>query len=75
MVPHDPSRLSVIVPVKVSKRAVVRNAFKRLAHDLVWKSLSSKNLDCIVLFKPITLTKGTVSLNLIRDEIAELKCF
>jgi RNase P protein component len=52
------SRLSVIVPIKVNKKATARNGFRRLVYDATWKILESKNLDCIVLFKPIMLTKG-----------------
>lgn len=54
-------RISVIVPVKVSKRAVVRNNFKRLIYDVAWKALSNKNIDCIIVFKPIALLKGPAS--------------
>lgn len=72
---HTPSRLSVIVPVKVNKRAVTRNSFKRLAYDSIWKIISGKNLDCIVLCKPVTLQKGTDSNELILKEIGSLTCF
>lgn len=66
------SRLSVIVPVKVSKRAVVRNSFKRLAYDLAWKTLKDKNLDCIIIFKPISLLKGASSKELITNELSQI---
>jgi RNase P protein component len=69
--PHAPSRLSVIVPVKVNKRAVVRNSFKRLVYDLVWKIIRDKNLDAIVMFKPIALLKGKVSEELIKNELSQ----
>jgi len=67
------SRLSVIVPIKVSKRATTRNSFKRLVYDAVWKILKDKNLDCIVMFKPIALPKGKASENPILSELQGLK--
>lgn len=70
--PHTPSRLSVIVPIKVSKRAVTRNGFKRLVYDAAWKILKDKNLDCIIMFKPIALTKGKSSADLIVHELSQI---
>jgi ribonuclease P protein component len=67
--PHTPSRLSVIVPVKVNKKAVVRNTLKRLVYDTMWQILRDKNQDCIVIFKPITLIKGVASNSLISAEL------
>lgn len=67
--PHSPSRLSVIVPIKVSKRAVVRNHYKRLIYDTAWKILQDKNLDCIIMLKPIALPKGKSSDNLLLSEL------
>jgi RNase P protein component len=70
--PHTPSRLSVIVPIKVNKRAVVRNSFRRLAYDALWKTISPKNLDCVLLFKPLALIKGRPTEELILAELKEL---
>ncbi|MEI8232885.1 MAG: ribonuclease P protein component [bacterium] len=70
--PHTPTRISVIVPVKVNKRAVARNGFKRLVYDAAWKQLASKNLDCIIVFKPISLLKSKLSTDLILAELASL---
>lgn len=70
--PHIPTRLSVIVPIKVSKRAVTRNHYKRLAYDATWKIIKDKNLDCIVMFKPTTLLKGKSSDDLILSEIVNI---
>src|SRR5688500_2400937 len=70
--PHTPSRLSVIVPAKVNKRAVVRNALRRLVYDTMWKTLESKNLDCIVMFKPLALLKGRPTMELIATELNSL---
>lgn len=66
------SRLSVIVPIKVSKRATTRNSFKRLVYDIVWKLIKDKNLDCIVIFKTIALLKGKISQDLIIHELSQL---
>ncbi|MBP9670083.1 ribonuclease P protein component [Candidatus Woesebacteria bacterium] len=73
VLPHVPSRLSVIVPIKVSKKATTRNSFKRVVYDAAWKILESKNLDCIILFKPITLTKGPDSEKVLSTEFQSLK--
>ena len=67
------SRLSVIVPIKVSKRATTRNSFKRLVYDTVWKMIKDKNLDCIIMFQPIALLKGKVSQDLIVSELRSLQ--
>ena len=69
---HTPSRLSVIVPIKVSKRAVIRNHFKRLAYDATWKIIKDKHLDCILMFKPITLLKNKTSDDLLLSEISSI---
>lgn len=70
--PHTPTRLSVIVPIKVSKRATTRNSFKRLVYDTAWKILKDKNLDCIIIFKPLALPKGKSSQDLIVHELSQL---
>lgn len=71
--PHSPSRLSVIVPIKVSKRAAVRNHYKRLIYDATWKILQDKNLDCIIMFKPIALPKGKFSDDLLLSELNSIQ--
>ena len=70
--PHTPTRLSVIVPIKVSKRATTRNSFKRLVYDTAWQLLKHKNLDCIIMFKPIALLKGKASQDLITHELSQI---
>ncbi|MFH2085222.1 MAG: ribonuclease P protein component [bacterium] len=70
--PHTPSRLSVIVPLKVNKRAVVRNHLKRLVYDVVWKILLDKNIDCVIMSKPLALTKGDPTDKLILSELSSL---
>ena len=67
------SRLSVIVPIKVSKRATTRNSFKRFVYDTAWKILKDKNLDCIIIFKPLPLVKGKPANDLIASELNGLK--
>lgn len=69
--PHAPSRLSVIVPLKVNKRAVTRNSLKRLVYDLAWKSLGDKNLDCVIIFKPLSLLNNRPSKELISHELSQ----
>jgi ribonuclease P protein component len=72
VLPHAPSRLSVIVPIKVSKKATTRNLFKRLVFDVAWKIIADKNLDYIVLCKPITLVKGPASEKMLIEELKSL---
>ncbi len=69
--PHPPTRLSVIVPIKVSKRATTRNSFKRVVYDEAWKLLRDKNLDCIIMFKPIALVKGRSTQELLIHELSQ----
>jgi RNase P protein component len=56
--PHIPSRFSVIVPAKVSKLASTRAMLRRLIYDEVWPTLSHKNLDYVILLKPLALKKS-----------------
>lgn len=62
-------RLSVIVPIKVNKRAVVRNNLRRIVYDSAWKVLLGKNIDCIIMFKPIALIKSKQSDDMILQEL------
>lgn len=55
------SRLSVIVPIKVSKRATTRNWLKRLSYDTIWPLLKDCQLDCVVIYKPLPLTKSSIT--------------
>jgi RNase P protein component len=66
------ARLSVIVPIKVNKRAVIRNHFRRLAYDKAWQFISNKKIDCIIMFKPLALLKGKESDSLITTEIQSI---
>jgi len=67
------SRLSVIVPIKVGKRATTRNYFKRSVYDATWKTIKDKNFDCIVMFKPIALQKSPTTKQQILSELQSLK--
>jgi ribonuclease P protein component len=67
--PHSPSRLSVIVPKKVSKLATTRNHFKRLVYDSVWEITNDKNRDCVVMFKPLPLQKSFAAQQQIISEL------
>lgn len=69
--PHPESRLAVVVPIKVNKRAVARNSFKRLVYDAAWPIIKDKKLDCVILFKPIALLKGKISQDLIKNELSQ----
>lgn len=62
-------RVSVIVPIKVNKRAVFRNTLKRIVYDTAAKALFKQNIDCIIVFKPIALLKGKPSEDLVLAEL------
>ncbi len=66
-----PSRLAVIVPKKLSKLATTRNWLKRLTYDTVWPLIKDKNLDCIVVYKPLTLTKSPTTHNQLITELKQ----
>lgn len=51
------SRLSIIVPKKVSKQATTRNYLKRLSYDALWTELKDQKIDMVVIFKPLPLNK------------------
>lgn len=69
----DNSRLSIVVPVKVNKRAVVRNWLKRLAYDTLWPKIEKNQNDCVVVFKPLPLTLSPATLKMILSEIQTLE--
>jgi len=66
------SRLTVIVPKKVSKKATTRNLFKRLVYDYLWNQISPLHFDFIVLFKPISLIKGDMAHKLVKAELDQI---
>ena len=53
-----PSRLAVVVPKKVSKYAVVRNSLKRLTYETLWPLIKDANLDVVIMYKPLPLTRA-----------------
>jgi len=56
------TRCAVVVPKKVSKLATTRNWLKRLTYNTLYPLIKDKNLDCVMLFKPLPLKK-TLNLN------------
>ena len=66
------ARLSVIVPIKVNKRAVIRNHFRRLTYNTAWQFLSNKKIDCIIVFKPLALLKGKEADDHITQEVQQI---
>jgi ribonuclease P protein component len=44
----DYSRFAVNVPVKVSKKATVRNRLRRIVYDEIGKAKPAGNLDCLI---------------------------
>jgi RNase P protein component len=68
--PHSPSRLSVIVPIKANKHATLRNYLKHLVYDALWPIIKDKQLDCVILFKPTPILK---TLTLKQELTYELK--
>lgn len=77
--PHTPSvasgemgRLSVVIPKKVSKLATTRNYLKRLVYDQLWPQLKDQNIDVVVVFKPLPLTRSLATKQLITSELSML---
>ena len=66
------THLSVIVPKKCNKRAVVRNWLKRLTYDTLWLQTQDKKLDCVVVYKPLPLKKSPENKKLIMSELTSL---
>lgn len=46
------SRLSVIIPKKVSKSAVTRHALRRLTYDTLWPLVKNRRLDLVIVYPP-----------------------
>lgn len=66
------SRLSVIVPKKLSKLATTRNWLKRLSYDTAWPLLKDRQLDCVVVYKPLPLTKSPVTQKELINELTQI---
>lgn len=54
---HNASALAVVIPKKVNKLATVRNALKRLTYDTLWLLIKDKNLDCVIVYKPLPFSR------------------
>jgi ribonuclease P protein component len=63
------SRLAVVVPKKVSKLATTRTWLKRLVYDSVWPVVKDKGVDCVVVFKPLPLTRTQKTCDMVMSEI------
>lgn len=70
-IPVRDSRLSVIVPKKVSKLATTRNWLKRLTYDATWPLLKDRQLDCVVIYKPPSLTKSPATQKELISELTQ----
>lgn len=68
---HSPTRLAVIVPKKVSKLATTRNWLKRLSYDTAWPLLKDCQLDCVVIYKPLPLTKSPATQKELINELTQ----
>ena len=53
------ARLAVIVPKKCARLATTRNWLKRLTYDTPWPLIKDKNLDLVVVYKPIKINKSS----------------
>lgn len=66
------SRLSVVIPKKVSKLATTRNWLKRLAYDALWPLIKDQKIDCVVVFRPLPLTHIPQTKELVISELTSL---
>ena len=64
-----PSRLAVIVPKKLSKLATTRNWLKHVTYDVLWPLIKDKNLDCVVVYKPLPLKRSRATGTEIASEL------
>lgn len=72
-IPECKSRLAVVVPKKVNKLATVRNWLKRLVYDHLWPLIREKNLDVIIVFKPLSLIKSAQTKDLLISQLNDIK--
>lgn len=66
------SRLSVIIPKKVNKLATARNALKRLTYDTLWSLIKDKQLDCVIVYKPLPIKNSPPVKNQIISELQSI---
>lgn len=58
---NSSTRMAVIVPKKVNSRSATRNWLRRLTYDTLWPQIEDKNLDCVVVYKPLSLIKSSTT--------------
>lgn len=51
------ARMAVVIPKKVSKLATTRNNLKRITYDTLWPLILDRQIDCVVVYKPLPLKK------------------
>jgi len=66
------TRLGVIIPKKVHKLATSRNYFKRLTYDYLFQMLAHHSVDCVVLYKPLPLSKSKPNQEIIQNELSQI---
>ena len=66
------SRLSVVVPKKLSKLATTRNWLKRLTYDTLWPLIQDNRLDCVVVYKPLPLKKSLTNQRELVHELTQI---
>ena len=66
------SSCAVVVPKKVNKRATTRNWLKRLTFDTLWPVISDKNLDTVLVYKPLKLEKSPDTKKIIIAELLDV---
>lgn len=78
--PHTPSvaegkvgRLAVIVPKKCARLATTRSWLKRLTYDTIWVDIKDKNIDVVVVYKPISLKKSEATKKELISDINSLE--
>lgn len=69
--PVRDSRLSVIVPKKVSKLATTRNYLKRLTYDTLYPLIQDQKLNCVVVYKPLPLKKSPATQKELINELTQ----
>lgn len=63
------SRFAVTVPKKVNKLATSRNYLKRLTYDSLWEQYQNKQLDLVIVYKPLPLKRNLETKRLILSEL------
>jgi RNase P protein component len=61
----------VVVPKKLSPKAVTRNWLKRLTYDTLWPLIQDKNFDCVIVYKPLPLSKTPATQKELINELTQ----